>query len=104
MAPWMMSSGASAVREPMPRPDSIAGVLQHALDHLAEPPGLALDHVAVALDAIDAADDPLREVLGGRLDDRDRRAKFVGDAGDEFHLLPRQTLARGARSASACRR
>ena len=77
-----------------------AGVLEHALDHFAEPAGLALDHLAVAFHAVDAADDALRQVLGGGLDHGDRRAKFVRDAGDEFHLLFGEAFARRELSVS----
>ncbi len=68
------------------------GVLQHALDHLAQATRFRLEKLTVSLHAIAAVDDAMRQVLGGRSDDRNRRAQFVGHTGDEFHLLTRESV------------
>ena len=50
-----------------------AGVLEHALHHLAEAAGLAANRFAVSPDAV-AAHHALRQVFGSRANHGDRRA------------------------------
>ena len=99
MAPWIISSGASVVLGAHAEARFDCRHMQDAFDHFGEAAGLAFDHRPVTFHAIDAADDALRQVLGGGLDDGDRRTKFMRDAGDEFHLLVWRGVRRGGSSA-----
>ena len=92
--PSIRSAGANRRSGPSAAPRFDARVLQHALDHLAEPPRLALHDLAVLLHAVGVADHALRQVLRGRADHGDRRAQLVRDAGHELHLLAASRCAR----------
>ena len=90
-------------RERHPRADGEArfdaGVLQHALHHLAETTGFGFEKLPVSLDPIAAVDDAVRKIFGRRANHSDRCAQLVRDAGDEFHLLACKAMgtARGRR-------
>ena len=64
-----------------------AGVRQHLLDHVREPPAFLFDEIAVPPRLRRFVDDARREILRGRSNHGERRAKLVRDRGDEVHLL-----------------
>ena len=97
----MISVGARGTASALDEPRLDSGVLQHALDHLAEAAGFCSEKLPVSLHAIAAADDAVRQVLGGRSDHGDRRAQLVRDAGDELHLLRASRCARREVAASS---
>ena len=63
-----------------------AGEREHVLDHLAQAPALVADDASVHAHLLEALHDAVRQVLGRRLDDRDRRAQLVRHRGHELHL------------------
>src|SRR5262245_60213847 len=69
-----------------------AGEFQDLLDHPGQPAPFVANQSAVAFDLIAAVDHAVRQVFRRRTNHGQRRAQFVRDSGDEFHLLRREPL------------
>src|SRR5262245_35386209 len=69
-----------------------AGEFQNLLDHSGQPAPFVADQSTVAFYLIAAVDHAVGQVFRRRTDHRQRRAQFVRDSGDEFHLLRREPL------------
>src|SRR5688572_21494141 len=76
---------------------SRAGEFQNLFDHSGQPAAFVAYQSAVAFDLIAVIDHAVSQIFRRRTNYSQRRAQFMRNPGDEFHLLRREPLGAAAR-------